>query len=476
MSQGTAADASSPAPRSRVADVLQLWFGVSRPVDRRAYVFSGLGLLLLKYAVDAAIVYALIGRFWNPFDYINPLITSRLQLLTGSLIPPGAAWLLWTLGPWTLPFLWIGVSMSIRRAADAGLPAWIGCLFLMPIVNDLLIVILCLLPSATAATWNVRVPPPVIDERFRSLLVSAAGGAAVGVAMMLESVMLLGRYGGNLFVGAPFCMGAVTGYLYNRGHARTLLATLGASQVGLLMLAGALILGALEGAVCVAMVYPLAAVICALGGVVGRLLALVPTARAAHLTMMLLAWPLLTGAEAMRRDTPLHEVRSAIEIDAPPAAVWPHVIGFTEMPPPSELVFRLGIAYPQRARIEGRGVGAVRRCEFSTGAFVEPITAWEEPARLSFDVVSQPPPMHEWSPYEHVHAPHLVGNMRSKRGEFRLVPLPGGRTRLEGSTWYELEMYPQAYWILWSDALVHSIHARVLRHIKTTVEHPQTAG
>jgi hypothetical protein len=123
-----------------------------------------------------------------------------------------------------------------------------------------------------------------------------------------------------------------------------------------------------------------------------------------------------------------------------------------------------------RAHIEGTGVGAVRHCEFSTGPFVEPITRWEPPSRLSFDVASQPRPMHEWSPYQHVNAPHLVDNMRSKRDEFRLVALPNGRTRLEGSTWYEIEMFPQLYWSQWSDLLVHRIHQRVLDHIKDLSE------
>src|SRR6185436_19561820 len=108
--------------------------------------------------------------------------------------------------------------------------------------------------------------------------------------------------------------------------------------------------------------------------------------------------------------------------------------------------FRQGIAYPVRARIDGRGVGAVRHCEFSTGAFVEPITAWEEPSRLAFDVTSQPPPMTEWSPYQDLHPPHLDSTIRSRRGEFRLIALPGGRTRLEGRTWYTLSLYPQLYW------------------------------
>lgn len=60
-------------------------------------------------------------------------------------------------------------------------------------------------------------------------------------------------------------------------------------------------------------------------------------------------------------------------IAAPPEQVWPHVLDFPELPPPHQLVLLAGIAYPEGAHLEGRGVGAIRRCEFSTGAFVEPI-------------------------------------------------------------------------------------------------------
>ena len=78
--------------------------------------------------------------------------------------------------------------------------------------------------------------------------------------------------------------------------------------------------------------------------------------------------------------------------------------------------------------------------------------------------------MTEWSPYRRVHPPHLDGYLRTRRGEFRLVPLPGNRTRLEGRTWYELDVFPRAYWRLWSDALIGSIHARVLDHIQRLAE------
>ena len=65
--------------------------------------------------------------------------------------------------------------------------------------------------------------------------------------------------------------------------------------------------------------------------------------------------------------------------------------------------------------------------------------------------------------------PHLEGYMVSRRGEFRLVALPGARTRLEGSTWYTLAIYPEGYWMIYGDALLHLIHGRVLEHIKRDV-------
>jgi hypothetical protein len=124
-----------------------------------------------------------------------------------------------------------------------------------------------------------------------------------------------------------------------------------------------------------------------------------------------------------------------------------------------------------RARIEGEGVGAIRRCEFSTGAFVEPITVWDEPRHLAFNVRFQPQPMKELSFYDQVDAPHLDGFFRSVRGEFRLTPIAGGKTLLEGRTWYEMDMQPGWYWQNYGRWFIHKIHLRVLGHIKNLTEH-----
>jgi len=163
-------------------------------------------------------------------------------------------------------------------------------------------------------------------------------------------------------------------------------------------------------------------------------------------------------------------VKSAIEVNAPPEVVWKKVVAFTEITPPKEMLFRVGIAYPIRAEITGHGPGAVRNCIFSTGPFVEPIEVWDEPRLLRFGVTSNPAPMQEWTPYAHIEPPHLHGYFVSEKGQFLLTPLAGGRTRLEGTTWYRHTMWPAAYWHLWSDYIIHRIHLRVLEHIRTEVE------
>jgi hypothetical protein len=221
------------------------------------------------------------------------------------------------------------------------------------------------------------------------------------------------------------------------------------------------------------MAAPIGLVLAWIGAIIGRAIALSggrdrPADSIAPFFLLALPASAL-GERSVARPTP-RDVTTAIEIDAPPERVWPNVVGFSELSEPPEWFFRLGIAYPKRARIEGAGVGAVRRCEFSTGPFVEPITVWSPPSRLAFDVASQPPSMTEWSPYRTVHAPHVEGYMRSTGGEFDLLRLPGDRTRLEGTTHYTLSIFPEAYWTPYAEWLLHAIHRRVLAHIKALAE------
>jgi hypothetical protein len=187
--------------------------------------------------------------------------------------------------------------------------------------------------------------------------------------------------------------------------------------------------------------------------------------------MLVLLTPGFYAIEHFTRPQPgVFEVKSSIEIDAPPQKVWDKVVAFTEIPPPKESLFRAGIAFPIRAEITGHGPGAVRHCVFSTGPFVEPITVWDEPRLLRFTVTASPAPLNELTPYGHIEPQHLHGYFESHQGQFRLTELPGGGTWVEGTTWYSHSMWPETYWQWWSNYVIHRIHLRVLEHIRAEAE------
>ncbi len=443
---------------------LRLWFGFSDLVDRRTYVRSGAGLMLFKYAVDAAVVAAYSGRFWTPLQYVSSVTLLREQALTRL---PSAALL--GLALWTLPFLWIGFGMSVRRAADAGHSAWWALLFFLPVLNYVLMAVLSLLPSTPGPAWRSGVPVPVISDRLRSGLLGVAAALAITIPTVLIGVYFKRSYSAGLFLGTPFTTGYISAHVFNYRRPRTLGQTIEVVLVALGLAAAVMFFFAAEGAFCLALAFPLAAMFGIVGGIFGRAIAIRGADPPMSTGVAALFAPLLV-LTSPRVPAPPHDIVTVVEIDAPPTVVWRQVVRVPELPPPDEWLFQIGVAAPVRARIVGTGVGATRYCDFTTGSFVEPITAWEEPRLLGFDIATQAPPMREWSPYRDVNPPHLDGYFRATHGEFRLIFLPGNRTRLEGRTRYVVDMFPQSYWTIPANRIVGTIHARVLRHIKALAE------
>jgi hypothetical protein len=447
---------------SPIQRIVAVWAG-AQPITRRVYVAHGVMLAVVKYLGDVVLVYSATGVVWTPADYVQvfpSLLPSHSDYASPGLAP--------ALVTWMLPFFAVGVTLTARRAMDAGYSPWLSSLFLVPYANYALIATLSLLPSRRRKPPRPSLTPARMKGSTARFL-SGSVGVFVALAAVGIGVRTLESYGGWLFIVTPFAMGACTAFLYNRWRQVSVKET-GSLVIGTVLVGGiALVFVSLEGMICLAMALPLAIPLALLGGTVGRWAATSSGAQTSPAMFMLLALP-LTAAIEPASGRSIHEVRSSVIISAPPEAVWPHVVAFREIPAPSDWVFRAGVAYPIRARIEGTGVGAVRYCVFSTGAFIEPITHWEPARRLSFDVIESPATMTELTPYRDVAPPHLHGYLRSKRGEFRFIDLGDGRTRLEGSTWYQIEMAPEAYWQIFSDALIQRIHHRVLDHIKKEVE------
>jgi hypothetical protein len=283
---------------------------------------------------------------------------------------------------------------------------------------------------------------------------------AVGLALLKA-----GTYGWTLFVIVPFALGLLAASIVCPATARQ------AAVVGVcsILLACSLLSAfAFEGAVCIVMSLPIVVPLACLGAVLGFRLEgpnIRPQAGAAILIL-----PIAAFSWDLKAPVPVFRVTTEVVIRATPERVWRHVIAFPKLPETRDWVFHTGLAYPTEARIDGSGPGSTRYCQFSTGAFVEPVTVWDEPHLLRFRVSQNPAPLHEWSPWGEIDPKHLHGYLVSEEGQFRLTAVPGGRTVLAGTTWYRHSLWPAQYWRWWSDAIIHRIHLRVLNHVRNLAE------
>jgi len=441
-------------------------------VGRTRYLISGLLLLAIKHNLDR-LVAALYGYPWRILNYwVSDIPTgianiSRREASFYALLIVIA-----------LPFIWIGTVLTLRRLRDANLPLWLVPLFFLPFFNLAFFIILVAIPSEAPSDHeqlSSRFARWIPKGEFGSAALGVLVTAGLSVLITTLSANGLGSYGWGLFVGIPFFLGLnsvlIYGYHQPRSLGRCLLvALLSTALVGISLFAVAI-----EGLICLIMALPLAIVLALFGGFIGFVLQQRRSFSNQSLRVVSVGFLLMPGLTLLEysigETSPVYAVKTSVVIEANAQTVWSNVVSFAQLPPPTETIFKTGIAYPIRADIAGHGVGAVRHCVFSTGEFVEPITVWDEPRLLSFSVSGQPPAMEEVSIYSDLHPPHVEHYLISNRGQFELKSLPDGTTLLEGTTWYQNRFWPGVYWHLWSDAIIHRIHKRVLVHIKNLSEH-----
>ncbi len=472
-------------------------------IDRGPYIFYGVTLSGIKYGIDSFVSWTFFHKPWSFLNYIMP--GQSLDLL--ALQPQEITYLLAMISL-ALPFIWTGTTLTLRRLRGAGLPPWLVKLFFVPVVNFIMFLTLCVMPtqeepgikliseddrSALAkveqeeidgkkqqgvAASAAQKPLPVVyskEDRSRSALFAICSTVPIASLALWFGTIYLQGYGWWLFIALPFAMGMAPAYLYGKEYPRPFKECALVSMAAVTLFGVAIFFYAWEGAICLLMAAPIGYAIAMIGCWLGWSIQRRPLpAREQKLIMslILLVVPVLMGAEyAEKPEPPLCAVTTTITVPAPPDKVWPNIIAFPELKPPDEPIFYSGIAYPVGATINGRGAGAVRKCRFSTGAFIEPITVWQEPNLLKFSVIAQPPPMREFSWRHEIQPAHLHGYLKIHGGQFQLTPVvqPDGSvfTEIRGTTWYQNQMFPASYWRFWTDYIMHEIHSRVLRHIKS---------
>jgi hypothetical protein len=450
-------------------------FSPSGSLDRASYAVIGFVAFAIKFGFDRLVARRAFGlawplqNYWLPFGQPATLAsrsTHDYEMLAAMLAL-------------SLPFAWVGIVTTLKRLRAVGWPVWLVVLFFVPVVNLVLFALLCASPDApNVSDESLRAAPGlarfVPENVAGAFVVAIAVTGALGLGLIVLGTVVLRDYGWGVFVAVPFSQGAIAMLIVGARRPAPLGRGLCAAIGSVILTALLMFVFPLEGAGCIVMALPLAIAFACIGAIVGynvqhrpRL----PAGVISGLVVLLAAAPCVLSATWLEPNrAPTIAVTTSVDVDATPETVWKNVVSFPDLPPPTQLIFKLGLAYPERARIVGAGVGAVRYCEFSTGTFVEPVTVWDAPRLLHFGVAANPAPMRELSPYGSVATPHLTGFLEAHEGEFRLVALPGGRTRLTGTTWYTDRLWPQAYWELYSDPIIHAIHERVLEHIKMLSE------
>jgi uncharacterized membrane protein YhaH (DUF805 family) len=235
-------------------------------IDRGAYVLVGLLGFALKHNLDRALATWVFHRPWGVFNYwISPFE------LAGTDTPgQDQQAFITALLLLALPFVWVGLAMTIRRLRSAGLPLSLALLFFAPFINLLFFVILSVLPAAGSPAPGRDLTPrrsslrePWLD---RVIPHHPAGSAAAGVLLsglllvplLVLSTTAFGAYTAGLFLGLPFGMGLVSTSIYGMRNPRSMGGYVLVSTSSVLFAAALLLAFAVEGVVCILMAAPTA--------------------------------------------------------------------------------------------------------------------------------------------------------------------------------------------------------------------------
>ena len=241
-------------------------------ISRKTYALVGLTAFAFKYPID----YFIATRFRHAvglFNYWVPLgKVARLTYLSEAEYRFLAAMLLVA-----MPFIWVGLALTVRRLRDAGQPVWLVVFFFFPYLNLLFFLALCLLPPCQLACNNEAAPWPVVrpldgiipHSPLGSAVLSVILTTAIGLMFVLFGTVILGSYGWSLFVALPFCLGLFAVLLHSYHGPREFWTCFNVSLLPVGLLGLLLLVVAVEGLVCILMAAPLALGLATLGGSLG---------------------------------------------------------------------------------------------------------------------------------------------------------------------------------------------------------------
>ena len=278
-------------------------------------------------------------------------------------------------------------------------------------------------------------------------------------------------YGTGIFLVSPTLCGFIAGAIGSWKGARPTLTVWLSSLLQFVLVWYALLLFGIEGNVCIVMATPLIYPMFAAGTYLGHV---VKKFEKGNHRLFVSALPVIVGvgvgANAMDPYAATKTESTTYIVNATPDKIWPLLFELHDLPEPDQWIFRTGIAFTKGTHASGQVVGASRQCILTTGTMNETITALEVNRYMRFDVHNTPPSIKESNPFHDIHPRHETGSFKVHWGEFKLEPLPGGRTKFTGTSTYSYNIFPAWYWGLITDTVAEQIHVRMMGEIKRRVE------
>ena len=103
-------------------------FSWNGTVDRGFYLITGIVLFIVKWNIDRLLGGHFFSVSWMPYQYLLP----------GIELPEAAhdqRDLFLVLAVTALPFIYVGVILTVKRLRSIGVPSFLAVLFFMPFIN-----------------------------------------------------------------------------------------------------------------------------------------------------------------------------------------------------------------------------------------------------------------------------------------------------------------------------------------------------
>ena len=164
--------------KPRLAD-LWTWQG---EIKRGPFLFWGLLLGALKYNLDRLLMWHWSGQRWSLLDYTK--LGEYLWPRVPSFENAGQFAVMLALA---LPFMTVGVLLTLKRLRSIHLSPWLVLLFFVPVVKIIFFLLLCVLPSRERLNAEAQRGGGL--KSFLGLIIprSRVGSAAAGILFATAS-------------------------------------------------------------------------------------------------------------------------------------------------------------------------------------------------------------------------------------------------------------------------------------------------